>query len=466
MREFFSRFKNLSARGDTLVEVLISVAIITLVVTVGYSVANRSLSNGTSSVQRNQALSVAQGQVEQLVNAVNTNQLDNFKRDNQFCVDPTGKVIDDPQGNNPSCGQFKYGTSDSDVPYSISIKYEKTSGIFTIKASWAQSTGNKSTAGGEGSLALYYKAPGLFLGTDVCKNFDGIQGSVPNGYHGDGQGNCIKNGCNNVGDSCNAAPPEQIQSTGPPKCEIHSVVSNPGHPPGVNGDCDSGHCGSPTTQGTDSQCAQGNKPNAVATCNACYCTVTVTDWNGSGWDQQVQHYWNCVDPSAPEPGNEDWPEPTSPTGIGTNDCPSGQYGTQADGCHPYTPCPSGFEGPPTCTPIPTVNPNTGNTTCPTGYTWNGTKCQAITTGGGGPGVGVCPNGASDPPACSNGPGGPPAPGTCGNGATNYPDCNNNASSGGGFQGGCGFNTKSWYPNLAIMGLFNSLFPHSHFARWC
>lgn len=57
---------NTDSRGDTIVEVLISIMILALILTGAYHTANASLNNVTDAQERTQALDVAQNQVEDL----------------------------------------------------------------------------------------------------------------------------------------------------------------------------------------------------------------------------------------------------------------------------------------------------------------------------------------------------------------------------------------------------------------
>src|SRR5579859_5049906 len=60
-----SRIKN-TMRGDTIVEVMVSVVVLGLVLGTAYSLSNKSLKTGTQANQRSQALSVASSQIERL----------------------------------------------------------------------------------------------------------------------------------------------------------------------------------------------------------------------------------------------------------------------------------------------------------------------------------------------------------------------------------------------------------------
>lgn len=67
------RFHN--QRGDTIVEVMISIAIIGLILAGAYATANRSLTNVRDAEEHEQAIALAQGQLE-LLDGQNTTALD------------------------------------------------------------------------------------------------------------------------------------------------------------------------------------------------------------------------------------------------------------------------------------------------------------------------------------------------------------------------------------------------------
>src|SRR3989344_4421775 len=63
---------SLYSRGDPIIEVLLSIAILGLVLAGAYALANRNLSSGVSAGWRDQALTSAQSQIEHIINAQNT----------------------------------------------------------------------------------------------------------------------------------------------------------------------------------------------------------------------------------------------------------------------------------------------------------------------------------------------------------------------------------------------------------
>ena len=65
----FNRFKT-NSRGDTIVEVLISMTILALVLGTAFMVSSHSLQTGTAAGQRNQALGYAQSQSWGVIRAI------------------------------------------------------------------------------------------------------------------------------------------------------------------------------------------------------------------------------------------------------------------------------------------------------------------------------------------------------------------------------------------------------------
>ncbi len=140
-----------SARGDTIVEVILATALISSAIGLAYSMSNHNLSSGVSAGQRSQALSLAQSQIERIKNAYLTNSpvLDSYKIDKPFCILSDG-TEEDVARSASKCANF--GSS----PYSVSINYNIATLVFTTDVSWSSSSNNT----GQDQLTLYYKLPG------------------------------------------------------------------------------------------------------------------------------------------------------------------------------------------------------------------------------------------------------------------------------------------------------------------
>ena len=152
MRNFISKFFKLkpASRGDTIVEVLISMTILALVLGTAYGLSNHSLQAGTDAGLRDGGVSFAQQQIEYLkVEAALLNSSDfsaKYKNTTPYCITRSG---DNFQTNTTGCNNYG-GTS-----YSVSVNYSDpdTPDIFAINVKWPATSGP-----GQDQATLYYKA--------------------------------------------------------------------------------------------------------------------------------------------------------------------------------------------------------------------------------------------------------------------------------------------------------------------
>lgn len=138
--------------GDTIIEVLLSIAILGVVMAGAYALANRNLGSGISAGRRDQALASAQIQVEHIINAQKTGdtaleKYTNFSGD--FCI----LANDEPKAKDSSeCKNY------DDKQYSLAVHYAKK--VFTVIAQWTPAV----AASFQDQLKLYYKLPGAYTG--------------------------------------------------------------------------------------------------------------------------------------------------------------------------------------------------------------------------------------------------------------------------------------------------------------
>lgn len=136
--------------GDTIVEVLISLAVLAAVLGGGYGLTSNSLQNGIEAGQRSEALAVAQGQIEFVKDAQASGGRDikDYQIDKTFCIDSdTGDPIDtDHSDYEDICNTYE------DTDYSVGVDYDDASGKFTVGTNWPTFRGE-----GINELQLNYK---------------------------------------------------------------------------------------------------------------------------------------------------------------------------------------------------------------------------------------------------------------------------------------------------------------------
>jgi len=140
-----------SQRGDTLVEVLASIAVIGVALAGGYALASHALRTGIDATQRSTALSLAQGQIEFLKNANINKTTDPATIASYTPTDGQSFCINDTTAAKTSGVGCDFGQ------YTIAITYNDATKIFTIEPSW-----DRSSSIGRDEMTLYYKLPNIF----------------------------------------------------------------------------------------------------------------------------------------------------------------------------------------------------------------------------------------------------------------------------------------------------------------
>jgi type II secretory pathway pseudopilin PulG len=165
--------KRLANKGDTIVEVLICISVVSLVLGGAFASANRSLNATSAAKERDQGVRLAETQLEQLKSFIKdstkaasvSNDADGF-----FCMANTeyvdiNRIIPDnvtadvfsspayPVGCVLNSSNGAYATSDFSIPYYVSLQQDSSDGnLFTVRIRWER-------AGGEGreEASLVYR---------------------------------------------------------------------------------------------------------------------------------------------------------------------------------------------------------------------------------------------------------------------------------------------------------------------
>lgn len=122
-------FAKLNRRGDTIVEVMIVLAVLGLALGISYSTANRSLLDTRGAEENSQATALLQGQIEDLRSLANAQGPSTiFNQGGAFCISPAGGIV-----SGSACSSYNSSI------YNLKVTYQNTGSqpdTFTLVASW------------------------------------------------------------------------------------------------------------------------------------------------------------------------------------------------------------------------------------------------------------------------------------------------------------------------------------------
>lgn len=131
-------------RGDTLVEVLIAIAVVSLILAGAYVTTNRSLTATRSAQERGNALKLAESQIEQLKGIVTTNPTAVFggSAPSPFCIDSTGAVV---AASNAACAVTTNGTpAPAGTQPTFNLSIQRTGNNFVLTETWFNAGGKQT----------------------------------------------------------------------------------------------------------------------------------------------------------------------------------------------------------------------------------------------------------------------------------------------------------------------------------
>ena len=138
------RRKITGQRGDTIVEVMVVLAVLGLAIGISYSTANRSLLNTRQAQESSQATELVQSQVEALRTLTQVGNPQNIFQPGPYCLSPapytilTGNACSQPSLPAPSSLAITYVTVPTDT--------------FTVVATWPDALGQ-----GNDTVTLVYR---------------------------------------------------------------------------------------------------------------------------------------------------------------------------------------------------------------------------------------------------------------------------------------------------------------------
>jgi prepilin-type N-terminal cleavage/methylation domain-containing protein len=131
-------------RGDTLVEVLIAIAVISLNLAGAYVTTNRSLTATRAAQERGNALKLAESQIEQLKGIVASDPTEVFggAAPSPFCIDLAGDAVPASSG---SCVVNTSGApAAAGVQPRFTISIQRTGNNFVLTETWFNAGGKQT----------------------------------------------------------------------------------------------------------------------------------------------------------------------------------------------------------------------------------------------------------------------------------------------------------------------------------
>ncbi|HSX32247.1 MAG TPA: hypothetical protein VLF43_03225 [Candidatus Saccharimonadales bacterium] len=136
---FVSNLRRYHERGDTIVEVLITIAVVSLILGGAYVTTNRSLQATRSAQERSIALKLAESQIERLKSLVATDPDVIFGAavPGTFCISNTNTIVTAPSAN---CGFNGSGAVSATQPV-FNIAIVKNGNQFNLTETWFSVSG-------------------------------------------------------------------------------------------------------------------------------------------------------------------------------------------------------------------------------------------------------------------------------------------------------------------------------------
>lgn len=143
-----NKLQRLGQRGDTIIEVLIAVTVISMVLGGAYVATNRNIQTSRNTEEQSSALKLAESQVEQIKGLINRDPAQVFDTSHAtFCIFE-GAVY--ASTNNNCLVDLRGKPSAAQPQYRLNVT--ESSNLFTVNVQWDQLGGN------QGNLRMLYRA--------------------------------------------------------------------------------------------------------------------------------------------------------------------------------------------------------------------------------------------------------------------------------------------------------------------
>ncbi len=128
--------KKLGSQGDTIVEVLVVLAVLGLALSISYATASRSLKNTRQAQESAEASALAQSQIELLRSLSGPGNPQNIFQPAPFCISTTATVVAPLPAHGGACTQGTQAYDISIVYTSLSPPAPAQGGKFVVTVTW------------------------------------------------------------------------------------------------------------------------------------------------------------------------------------------------------------------------------------------------------------------------------------------------------------------------------------------
>lgn len=133
-------------RGDTIVEVLIAIAVVGMALASGFILVRQSVSGAQRARERDQANTVARSQIEMAKSLAASNPPKVASMSSPFCVRQAGLTVELYTASSDctlDSGSSVHGAASSSIAYRVSVVYG--SGVLTASIAWDRLGGGTET---------------------------------------------------------------------------------------------------------------------------------------------------------------------------------------------------------------------------------------------------------------------------------------------------------------------------------
>lgn len=129
--------KKLNKTGDTIIEVLLSLAVLGMVIGTAYAIASRSLKRAQQAQERTQATKLVEGQIDRIKYLSESNLASDIVALNDITTSGTAMCLKPFVSSGQTIIKaYAVGDNCKEGVFSYSILYDSTRHLFTIKTVW------------------------------------------------------------------------------------------------------------------------------------------------------------------------------------------------------------------------------------------------------------------------------------------------------------------------------------------